>query len=100
QRLRRHVDVLLHGAREAADGRALDDFADLLHGLEVAGRRYRESGLDHIYAEELELPRDLQLLLDVQRRARRLLAVPQRGIENVDSGWHNVNSSEMPWHRL
>ena len=78
------VDVGLVGAREAADHGALDLAGDRLDGLEVAGRGDREAGLDHVDAEAGELLRDLDLLLRVQGDARRLLAVAQRRIEDVD----------------
>ena len=78
------VDVGLVGAREAADHRALDLAGDRLHRLEVAGRGDREAGLDHVHAEPGELLGDLHLLLGVQRDARRLLAVAQRRVEDVD----------------
>ena len=57
-------------------------FAICRDGLEVAGRRRREPGLDDVDAQALERAGDLQLLLDVQRDAGRLLAVAQRRIED------------------
>ena len=57
---------------------------DRLHGLEVAGRGDREAGLDHVHAEPRELVGDLELLLLVQRDARRLLAVAQGRVEDQD----------------
>ena len=65
--------------------RALDLARDRLDGLEVAGRGDREAGLDHVDAEARELLGDLDLLLRVQRDARRLLAVAQRRVEDVDA---------------
>ena len=50
---------------------------DRLDRLEVAGRGDREAGLDHVDAEPRELLGDLDLLLGVERDARRLLAVAQ-----------------------
>ena len=79
------VDVLLAGAGEAADHGALDLARDRLHGLEVAGRGDREAGLDHVHAEPRELVRDLELLLPVERDARRLLAVAQGRVEDLYS---------------
>ena len=79
------VDVGLVGAGEAADHRALDLARDRLHGLEVAGRGDREPGLDHVDAEARELLGDLHLLLGVERDPRRLLAVAERGVEDVDA---------------
>ena len=78
------VDVGLVGAREAADHRALDAAGDRLDRLEVAGRGDREAGLDHVDAEPRQLLGDLDLLLGVERDPRRLLAVAQRGVEDVD----------------
>jgi hypothetical protein len=62
----------------------VDVAGDRLDGLEVAGRGDREPGLDHVHAEASELLRDLDLLLRVQGDAGRLLAVPQRRVEDVD----------------
>ena len=52
--------------------------------LPVAGRGGREAGLDDVHVEPHELARDLQLLGDGERRAGRLLAVTQRGVEDAD----------------
>ena len=79
------VDVGLVGAGQAADHRALDLAGDRLDRLEVAGRGDREAGLDHVDAQPRELLGDLDLLGGVQRDAGRLLAVPQRGVEDVDA---------------
>ena len=81
-RLPAGVDVSRHRARQAGDRRAAHLFRDRRHGFEVARRRRREPGLDEVDPQALQRPRDLQLLLDVQRDARRLLAVAQRRIEN------------------
>ena len=87
------LDVRRMGAREARDDRAVHLLGDPLYGLEVAGRRDRESSLDHVDAEPRELLRDLQLLGGVERDARRLLAVSQRGVEDDDAvGVHGVGS--------
>ena len=53
--------------------------------LEVAGRGDREAGLDHVDAQPRELLGDLDLLGGVQRDPGRLLAVSQRGVEDVDA---------------
>src|SRR5207244_2234983 len=64
---------------------------DGLHRLEVARRRDRKTRLDHVDAEILERVRDLQLLGQVHAGPRRLLAVPQRGVEDDQAvtthGW-------------
>ena len=82
-RFPRAVDVLERGARQRGDGRAADGLADGLHRLEVALAGDREAGLDHVDAEASELLRDLELLADVERDARRLLTVPQGGVEDL-----------------
>ena len=66
----------LHGGRDGADA------------FEVAGRRAGEAGLDDVDAEPLELLGDLRLLVRLQRDARRLLAVAQRRIEDLDPAGH------------
>ena len=72
------------GDVDAAYGAVRDAARDLLDRLEVAGRGDRKAGLDHVDAQPRELIGDLDLLLGIQRDARRLLAVAQRGVEDVD----------------
>ena len=79
------VDVGHVGPGQPGDHRALDRPGDRLHGLEVARRGDRKAGLDHIDAQARELLGDLQLLLGVERDARRLLAVAQRRVEDDDA---------------
>ena len=88
ERLARRVDVFADGARQAADRAVLDQAADGLHRLEIAGRGDGKTRLDHIHAKPFQLPRNLDLLLHVEGRARRLLAVAQGGIENLYAGCH------------
>ena len=84
------------GARQAGDHGSMDLAGDRLHGLEVAGRGDREARLDDVDAQARELVGDLELLGRVQRDARRLLAVAQRGVEDQYSvgafRWHVVLS--------
>ncbi len=82
ERAPRGVDVTREGACEPRDHRPVDLARDALDGLEVTGRGDREAGLDHVHAQTRELLRDLELLLRVQRDARRLLAVAQRRVED------------------
>ena len=91
------VDVGLVSAGEAADHRALDPAGDLLNRLEVPGRGDREAGLDHVDPKAAELLCDLDLLGGVEGDSRRLLAVPQGGVEDVDAvgvrcGSHRTSS--------
>ena len=70
------------GPRQAADHRAFHLPRDRLHRLEVARRGDREARLDDVHPQPRQLLCDLQLLVPVQRDARRLLAVAQRRIED------------------
>ena len=79
------VDVGLVGAGQAADDRPFDRAGDRLDRLEVTRRGDRETGLDHVDPEPRQLLGDLHLLGGVQRDARRLLAVAQRRVEDVDA---------------
>ena len=83
ERLRRALDVLSSGAREAADAGLLEIARHRAHRLEIALARDREARLDHVDAEPLELARERQLLVQVHAAARRLLAVAQRGVEDA-----------------
>jgi len=76
--------VLLDGAGQSGDTRAPDLAGDQGHRLEVALRGDRKAGLDDVDAHALELAGDLELLGLVHRRAGRLLAVAQRGVEDLD----------------
>jgi hypothetical protein len=93
---RRGLHVGRLSSSEPGDDRALDLACYRLHRLEVARRRDREAGLDHVDSEARELVGDLELLCGVQRDARRLLAVAQRGVEDADvvgvDAAHDVDS--------
>ena len=69
------VDIALRGAGEPADHALLHALRDLVHGAEVALRRDREAGLDHVDAHAFQHLGDADLLLDVHRAAGGLLAV-------------------------
>ena len=77
------VDIALLGARQADDARPANLLADPAHRFEIAVRRGGKAGFDHVDAEFLQLARDHDFLLHGHARARRLLAVAQRGIENL-----------------
>ena len=89
ERLGRAVDVLLDGAREAADHAVVArQPSDLLHGAEVARRGDGEARLDDVNAHADELLGDDELLLGVHGRAGALLAVAQGGIKDVNLPGH------------
>ena len=82
--LQRAVDVLLAGPRERLSTIGfVTASATRCTDSKSPSRRGGEAGLDDVDAELLELARDHQLLLDVHGRARRLLAVAQRGVEDL-----------------
>ena len=82
--LRGPVDIAVGGARQTADHAALDQLGDLVDGVEIAVRRDRETGLDHVDAHGLQDLGDAELFVDGHRAARGLLAVAQGGVEDDD----------------
>ena len=89
-------------AGEPADHGPFDLAGDRLHRFEVARGGDREAGLDHVHAQARELLRDLELLLRVERDARRLLAVAQGRVEDQYSvGFSllgHVTPSNLDWN--
>ncbi len=77
-------EVGLVAAREAGDHRPPDLGRDGAHGLGVGRRGNRKARLDDVHAKGIELPREGQLLGRPQREPGRLLAVPERGIEDTN----------------
>src|SRR5581483_6244289 len=86
------------GAGEAADAGALDDLADLLHRLEVAGRGDGKARLDNVHAHLVEQFGDLEFLFMRHGSARRLLAIAQRGVEDLNRGCvgHRTGHDKSP----
>jgi hypothetical protein len=76
------LDVAVVRAAQAAHGRVLDNVGDRAHRLEVAVRRGREAGLDHVDAHALQGTRDAQLLVARHGGARALFAVAHGGVED------------------
>src|SRR5580698_5326254 len=82
---RRAFDVVRVGARQAGDNGVLGAPRDLAHGLEVAFRGDRETGLDDVDAHVVEHLGDLELFLEGHGGAGALLAVAQGGVEYNDA---------------
>ena len=78
------VDVLLIATGQAANGAAAHDGGDFADGVEVVGRGDREAGFHDVDAEIDQRLREFQLLSLVHAAAGRLLAVAERGVENLD----------------
>src|SRR5579871_135658 len=85
ERLARHIDVLAYRPRQTAHRAVLDEAADGLDGLEVTRRGDGKSRLDDVHAEALQLPGDLQFLLDIQGSPRRLLPIAQCGVKDKNA---------------
>jgi len=79
------LDVVSVGAGETGYGSALDALGDQLDRFEVTGRGRRKAGFDDVDAQLDQGVGHLELLLDRHRRAGRLLAVSQSGVEDPDS---------------
>jgi len=86
------IDVGLDATGEPTDRRTTHLGRDALHGSQIAGGRRGEPCLDHVDAQTRQLLGDLDLFLDVQRCARRLLAIAQRGVKDNHSIHHWVAS--------
>src|SRR5207247_4081145 len=70
-----------------------------VHRPEIVLAGHREAGLDDVHPEEIQLPGQPDLFLEVHAAARRLLAVAQRGVENSDPVGHGVSlRCEVPVH--
>ena len=95
--LTRHIDVPIVTPGERRDHRPAHRFGDRTDGPPVAVRRAREAGFDHVHSQDVELTGQAQLLLGRHRIARRLLAIPQRRVEDDDVSPHE--SLPCP-HRL
>ena len=83
--LDRALRVAVPAAGETRDGDAAGLLGDPVDRLPVARRGGREAGLDDVDVEPDELAGDLELLGIGQRRAGRLLAVAQGGVEDADA---------------
>ena len=78
----RLLEVGAMAARQARNDRPPDLHGDAAHRLRVGGRGDRETGLDDVDTQGIELTGELELLRRAQREPRRLLAVAQRGVED------------------
>src|SRR5207244_11978519 len=67
-------------------------FGHAADGLLIALGRARESGFDDVHAQRVELEGEAQLRLRRHGIAWRLLAIPQRGVEDADVSLHGDRS--------
>ena len=85
ERLERAVHVRVHGARERGDHGTADGLRDGADAREVVFRGDREPGLEDVHAQLVELHGEAHLLRLAHREAGRLLAVPERRVEDRDA---------------
>ncbi len=89
ERLGGDLDILVDRAGQTAHHAGVARNApDLGHALEVTRGGDGEAGLDHVDVHADELPCDNEFLLGIHACAGRLLAVSERGIEDVDLAGH------------
>src|SRR5205085_6697669 len=93
------IDVALGRTRQATDdGAARDaDLArDCMHRFPVSVRRGWITRLDDVDIQPDELSRDRQLLRGRHRKARRLLPVAERGVEDAHPTIISRRSAPLP----
>ena len=89
-------------ARQPTDDGTVDSAnltRNLVHGGPVAFRSSRKSRLDHIDPEPRELVRDGELLLERHRAPGCLLAVAERGVEDVHATIVGREGAPLPASR-
>ena len=74
--------VFLRASRQAGNSRGGDFRGHGGNGLKIAFAGDGEAGLDDVHAQAFQGPGDFQLLLEIERRARRLLAIAKSGVKN------------------
>jgi len=87
----RGLDVLALGSAQRGHPAAAHLAGDGVHRLPFAVGGHREARLQHVDPQPLELAGQPQLLRPVHAAARRLLAVAQRRVEDLDPGRHPSN---------
>ena len=87
QRTRGGLDIAVPGTRERADDGAGDLPRHLRDRFGIAGGGGGEAGLHHVDVEIGERAGDTQFVRGAHRKARRLLAVAQGGIEDGDAAY-------------
>ena len=78
------VYIFLAGTREGGHFAVADFAGHCADSFQISGRCDGKSRFDHVDAQLFELARQAKLFLPVHREAGRLLAVAQRGVEDVD----------------
>ena len=58
-----------------------------MHSSKVARTGEGETRLDHVHTEPGQLLSDRQLLLEIEAGPRRLLTIPEGGVEDQNAAW-------------
>ena len=80
------IDILGTATRQRGNHGTAHFAGDVRDGVGVGRRRDRESCLDDVHAQRVQRAGHLHLGRHFQRKARRLLPVAQRGVEDSDTG--------------
>ena len=92
QRLPGEIDVAVVAPRQRRHRGPSHGFGHAADGLLIALGRAREPGFDDVHAQGVELEGEAQLRLRRHGIAWRLLAIPQRGVEDADVSLHGDRS--------
>ncbi|MNC29514.1 hypothetical protein D3C75_777620 [compost metagenome] len=87
----RSINVPFDRTGKAADFHALHLPGNRLHGGKIPGAGYRETRLQHIYAQFGQLIGQNDLLLRSETGPWGLLAVTQRRVKNLNSFLYRYN---------
>ena len=88
--IRAGLDIAPGCPRQSADHRtvfATHLLGDALHSGKIARAGERKTSLDHIHAEPSQLLSNRQLLLEIEAGSRRLLTIPEGGVEDQNAAW-------------
>ena len=89
-RLGASLDVLLGRTGQSTDDRTVlsaNLLGNPLHSGEIASAGEGKPSFDDIHAKPGQLLRNRQLFLQVETGPRRLLTIPEGGVENQDATW-------------
>src|SRR5438477_5534769 len=86
ERLPCPLDVLRAGAGQSRDDGPSNGRGNCLYRGKVAFRCNRETGLDDVHAETIQLVCQTQFFRHVHAAPRGLLAIPKRGVEYRNAG--------------
>lgn len=82
QRLGGNVDIAFYGSGKGAYGGPGHCLADFHNRFEVAGTRYRKTGLNNVDTEFFESLGNFDFLYGIQLTARHLFAVAKCSVKN------------------